>query len=462
MKKLITLAMLFAALPLSAQSRNPINRGYLVSTLDANSNTITNLAGLQGPYVIPATNVANLPESSIINLVGDLSTLTGSIGGKVNKSGDTMTGELLLFGAPTTGSGAATKDYVDNHEWSAASITSGTLPSARLPAFSGGDVTSSSGSAVLTIANAAVTYAKLQNVSATKRLLGRNTSGAGSAEELQLTTVLDWLITPPDLEQGSVPIRGASSWRALPPGAVGYVLASGGALGDASWKSPSETLDLLGTTPGSIAVRGATSWQILPPGPEGYILLISNGVPYYSTNIASAIITNLTSTTVNATTIKVNGKAATVFSVNGTEMPISNLRDSATTAISTSGTNAEISVIGVTTTNLTWNTETLSPSSSTNFVLDLLSPRTALITATNDVNWLNSTNRTSSTGTERSKKVRILASGADRTVTLHSSWRLVGTTARTITVTNGTWLVMAADGAGPSETNVFVGAVYAQ
>lgn len=125
-------------------------------------------------------------------------------------------------------------------------------------------------------------------------------------------------------------------------------------------------------------------------------------------------------------------------------------------------TNLSIAGGSVTTTNLTWNTETLSPSGSTNFVLDLLSPRTALITATADVNWLNSTNRTGSTATERSKKVRILASGANRLVTLHSSWLLVGTTTRTFTVTNGTWLVMALDNSGASETNVFVGATYAQ
>lgn len=125
-------------------------------------------------------------------------------------------------------------------------------------------------------------------------------------------------------------------------------------------------------------------------------------------------------------------------------------------------TNLNLAGANVTTTNLTWNTETLSPSSSTNFVLDFLSPRTALITATNDVNWLNSTNRTASTATERNKKVRILASGANRLVTLHSSWLLVGSTTRTMTVTNGTWAVIALDNAGASETNVFTGMIYAQ
>lgn len=48
-----------------------------------------------------------------------------------------------------------------------------------------GDVTGSgTGSFAATIANAAVTYAKIQNVSTTARVLGRNTAGAGATEEL--------------------------------------------------------------------------------------------------------------------------------------------------------------------------------------------------------------------------------------------------------------------------------------
>lgn len=58
-----------------------------------------------------------------------------------------------------------------------------------------GDVTGSgTGSFAATIANNAVTYAKMQNVSATARFLGRITAGAGDPEELtgtQATTLLD-------------------------------------------------------------------------------------------------------------------------------------------------------------------------------------------------------------------------------------------------------------------------------
>lgn len=47
-----------------------------------------------------------------------------------------------------------------------------------------GDITVSGTGTVMTIDNDVVTYAKMQNVSATDRLLGRDTAGAGDAEEL--------------------------------------------------------------------------------------------------------------------------------------------------------------------------------------------------------------------------------------------------------------------------------------
>lgn len=58
-----------------------------------------------------------------------------------------------------------------------------------------GDVTASAGSNATTIANDAVTYAKMQNVSATNRLLGRVSSGSGDVEEVTATTLLQMLNT---------------------------------------------------------------------------------------------------------------------------------------------------------------------------------------------------------------------------------------------------------------------------
>lgn len=64
------------------------------------------------------------------------------------------------------------------------SITAGTVPDADY-----GDVTVSSSGTVWTIDNDVVTYAKMQNVSATDRILGRITVGAGDVEELTAANV---------------------------------------------------------------------------------------------------------------------------------------------------------------------------------------------------------------------------------------------------------------------------------
>lgn len=50
-----------------------------------------------------------------------------------------------------------------------------------------GDVTASAGSNSTSIPNDTVTYAKIQNVSATDRLLGRSTAGPGDIEEIVCT-----------------------------------------------------------------------------------------------------------------------------------------------------------------------------------------------------------------------------------------------------------------------------------
>ena len=95
-----------------------------------------------------------------------------------------------------------------------------------------GDVTGSgTGSFAATIASNAVTYAKLQDVSATQRVIGRNTAGSGDPEEVTASQVIDWIGST----RGSVLYRGAAGWASLTPGTSGYVLQSGGAGADPSW-----------------------------------------------------------------------------------------------------------------------------------------------------------------------------------------------------------------------------------
>ena len=88
-----------------------------------------------------------------------------------------------------------------------------------------GDVTGSgTGSFAATIANAAVTYAKMQNVSATKRALGRNSALAGVTEEVTATQILDWISST----RGDLLFRGASAYSQLAVGATGTIIRSNG------------------------------------------------------------------------------------------------------------------------------------------------------------------------------------------------------------------------------------------
>lgn len=76
-------------------------------------------------------------------------------------------------------------------------------------------------------ANASVTYGKIQNVSATARLLGRVTAGAGVIEELTQSQGLDFITTT----RGSLLQRGASAWGGI-TGTARQVLRSQGASAD--------------------------------------------------------------------------------------------------------------------------------------------------------------------------------------------------------------------------------------
>jgi hypothetical protein len=112
----------------------------------------------------------------------------------------------------------------------AANLT-GTVAAARTPAFTG-DVTKPAGSGVTTIANDAVTYAKMQNVSATSRILGRKTAGTGDPEECTLSEILDFIGSA---AQGDILYRGASGWAKLAAGTSGQFLKTQGAGANPVW-----------------------------------------------------------------------------------------------------------------------------------------------------------------------------------------------------------------------------------
>lgn len=101
----------------------------------------------------------------------------------------------------------------------------------RTTSFSG-DVSKAAGGTTTTISNDVVTYAKMQNVSATSRVLGRKTAGSGDTEECTLSEVLDFVGSA---AQGDLLYRGSSNWARLAAGTSGRYLQTKGSGANPEW-----------------------------------------------------------------------------------------------------------------------------------------------------------------------------------------------------------------------------------
>jgi hypothetical protein len=99
-----------------------------------------------------------------------------------------------------------------------------------------GDVTVSGSGATWTIDAGAVTYAKMQDVSATSRILGRKTAAAGDVEECTLSEILDFIGSA---AQGDILYRGAAGWARLAAGTSGHFLQTQGAGANPQWAAGS-------------------------------------------------------------------------------------------------------------------------------------------------------------------------------------------------------------------------------
>jgi hypothetical protein len=90
----------------------------------------------------------------------------------------------------------------------------------------------SSGVALSNIGSGGLSYSYLQNISATKRLLGRNSAGAGVCQEVTLSQLLDWVGSA---AHGDILYRGASGWARLGAGTSGQVLTTQGTGANPTW-----------------------------------------------------------------------------------------------------------------------------------------------------------------------------------------------------------------------------------
>jgi hypothetical protein len=170
-----------------------------------------------------------------VSAAAALAAIGGAASGAVTASGLTMTTARLL-GRTTASTGAVEEITVGN----GVEMAAGALQRSALT----GDVTASAGSNTTAIANDAVTYAKMQNVSATSRALGRKTGGAGDVEELTLSELLDFIGSA---AQGDILYRGASAWARLPAGTDGQYLKTRGAGANPEWGAITGGATVLGT-----------------------------------------------------------------------------------------------------------------------------------------------------------------------------------------------------------------------
>lgn len=105
-----------------------------------------------------------------------------------------------------------------------------------------GDITVSGSGATWTIDNDAVTYAKMQNVSATSRLLGRKTASAGDTEEVTIQEALNFIAS---LAQGDILYHNGTNFVRLAAGTSGQFLKTLGAGANPAWDTIAGGGDML-------------------------------------------------------------------------------------------------------------------------------------------------------------------------------------------------------------------------
>jgi hypothetical protein len=104
-------------------------------------------------------------------------------------------------------------------------------------------------------------------VSATSRVIGRKTAGAGAAEELTASEVLDFIGTE---AQGDILYRAASAWALLAAGTAGQSLVTGGAAANPSWGGGITTI-----ASGSVGTSTVFDITSIPQHYAGLYLILS-------------------------------------------------------------------------------------------------------------------------------------------------------------------------------------------
>lgn len=151
-------------------SRDGTSPNTMSADLDMNSNRILNL-----PAPVNGSEPLRLQDASTLNGGGTIEAYPQASYVVIGASSDLTNERIITAGSniTITDGGAGSTVTIS----SAGGVTDGDK----------GDITVSGSGATFTIDNDVVTYAKMQNVSATDMVLGRSTAGAGDVEEIACT-----------------------------------------------------------------------------------------------------------------------------------------------------------------------------------------------------------------------------------------------------------------------------------
>jgi phage-related protein len=274
------------------------------AVLAITSSDVSGLAAIATSGSASDLSAGIIPDARMPDLTGDVTTSEGAVATTI--ASDAVTNAKLANMATQTIKGRTTAGTGDPEDLtaaqvrtilglaaiatsgSAADLSAGIIPDARMPDLTG-DVTTSEGAVATTIANDAVTYAKMQNVSADSKLLGRGSAaGSGDVEEITLGTNLSMSGTTlnasgggiSDGDKGDITVSSSGTVWTIDNAAVSYakiqdvsaaskLLGRGAAIGagDVEEISISTGLSMSGTTLSSTCVPD--------PGADG--IVIRNG-----------------------------------------------------------------------------------------------------------------------------------------------------------------------------------------
>ena len=261
-----------------AHSSNLTNK-----TIDADQNTITNIenADIKAAAGIVLSKLENVTSGNII---------VGSAGNVPTQVAMSSEATIIASGAVTLSNAAVIAKVLTGYTPGAGAITSSdSLLSAiqkldankqdtgnYITALTGDVTASGPGSSAATIANDAVSNAKLANMAANS-FKGNNTGGSADPIDLttaQATAMLDNMVG----DSGSGGTKGL-----VPAPAAGDTAAAKFLKADGSWSIPSGMTDPM-TTNGDIIYRSAGVPTRLPVGTNGQVLKVTSGVPAWGTD----------------------------------------------------------------------------------------------------------------------------------------------------------------------------------